>query len=150
MVHLGRKFYQITLWASTYVSQRKWVEVITKQQELMKQRSTVFDTLSISEGFFVGANRVNCAAPFCKYLYLCDAHTIVIDSRGSTLIQDGGRKVVYGTDDGVYLSDFRERNRDPVKVLGLREVLQVDVLEDYQLLVVLSGGKVERLRRLQY
>ena len=46
---------------------------------------------------------------------------------------------MYGTDDGIYLSDFRERNRDPVKVLGLREVLQVDVLEDYQLLVVLSG-----------
>jgi len=55
------------------------------------------------------------------------------------MIQDGGRKVVYGTDDGIYLSDFRERNRDPVKVLGLREVLQVDVLEVYQLLVVLSG-----------
>ena len=69
MVHLGRKFYQITLWASTYVSQRKWVEAITKQQELMKERSTVFDTVSISEGFFIGANRVNCAAPFCEYLY---------------------------------------------------------------------------------
>ena len=50
---------------------------------------------------------------------------------------------MYGTDDGIYLSDFRERNRDPVKVLGLREVLQVDVLEDYQLLVVLSGGTVD-------
>lgn len=62
-------------------------------------------------------------------------------------IQDGGRKVVYGTDDGIYLSDFRERNRDPVKVLGLREVLQVDVLEDYQLLVVLSGRKVDSRRR---
>ena len=49
---------------------------------------------------------------------------------------------MYGTDDGIYLSDFRERNRDPVKVLGLREVLQVDVLEDYQLLVVLSGRAV--------
>lgn len=119
MVHLGRKFYQITLWASTYVNQRKWVDVITKQQEVMKQRSTVFDTISISEGFFIGANRVNCAAPFY-----------------------GGRKVVYGTDDGVYLSDFRERNRDPVKVLGLREVLQVDVLEDYQLLIVLSERQV--------
>lgn len=58
-------------------------------------------------------------------------------------IQDGGRKVVYGTDDGVYLSDSRERNRDPVKVLGLREVLQVDVLEDYQLLIVLSGVKFD-------
>jgi hypothetical protein len=52
---------------------------------------------------------------------------------------DGGQKVVYGTDDGVYLSDFRSRNRDPVKVLGLKDVLQVDVLEDYALLVVLSG-----------
>ena len=69
MVHLGRKFYQITLWASTYVSQRKWVDMITKQQEVMKQRSTVFDTISMSEGFFVGANRVNCAAPFCECLY---------------------------------------------------------------------------------
>lgn len=54
-------------------------------------------------------------------------------------VKDGGRKVVYGTEDGVYLSDFMHRDRDPVKVLGLKDVLQVDVLEDYQLLVVLSG-----------
>lgn len=51
----------------------------------------------------------------------------------------GGRRVVYGTDDGVYISDIREANRDPVKVLALLDVLQVDVLEDYQLLIVLSG-----------
>ena len=143
MVHLGRKFYQITLWASTYVSQRKWVDVITKQQEMMKQRSAVFDTISVSEGFFIGANRVNCAAPFCKYLYLGGGYSSSADAEVLFSIQDGGRKVVYGTDDGVYLSDFRERNRDPVKVLGLREVLQVDVLEDYQLLVVLSGVKFD-------
>ena len=139
MVHLGRKFYQITLWASTYVSQRKWVEAISKQQEMMKQRSTVFDTVSISEGFFIGANRVNCAAPFCEYLHISDGRASLTALLAP---QDGGRKVVYGTDDGIYLSDFRERNRDPVKVLGLREVLQVDVLEDYQLLVVLSGRRV--------
>lgn len=47
--------------------------------------------------------------------------------------------MVYGTDDGVYLSDLREPNQDPVKVLALLDVLQVDVLEDYQLLIVLSG-----------
>ena len=46
---------------------------------------------------------------------------------------------MYGTDDGVYLSDLREPNQDPVKVLALLDVLQVDVLEDYQLLIVLSG-----------
>lgn len=51
----------------------------------------------------------------------------------------GGRRVVYGTDDGVYLSDLRELGREPVKVLSLLEVSQVDVLEDYQLLIVLSG-----------
>ena len=63
--------------------------------------------------------------------------------RGVRLIQlvpsGGGRRVVYGTDDGVYLSDLRDPNRDPVKVLGLLDVSQVDVLEEYQLLIVLSG-----------
>lgn len=65
-VHLGRKYYQMTLWASTYVSQRKWVEHIQKQQDLMRERSTVFETVTLSEGFFLGPNRVNCAAAFSE------------------------------------------------------------------------------------
>jgi RHO1 GDP-GTP exchange protein 1/2 len=113
-VHLGRKFYQITLWAQTQASHRKWIDHIAEQQELMRQRSLMFDTEMLSENFFVGPNKVNCAAPF-----------------------DGGRKMVYGTDDGVYLSDGK--NREPVKVLALLDVTQVDVLEEYQLLLVLSG-----------
>jgi RhoGEF, Guanine nucleotide exchange factor for Rho/Rac/Cdc42-like GTPases len=48
---------------------------------------------------------------------------------------------VYGTDDGVYLSDLRDPQREPTKVLPLIEVTQVDVLEDYQLLIVLSGER---------
>ncbi|ETW79216.1 hypothetical protein HETIRDRAFT_478624 [Heterobasidion irregulare TC 32-1] len=118
-VHLGRKYYQITLWASTHVSQRKWVENIARQQERMRERSTFFETEALSEGFFVGLNRANCAAPFAA-----------------------GRKVVYGTDDGVYISDLREQNRDPVKMLALTDVAQVDVLDDYGLLIVLSEGQV--------
>ena len=54
-------------------------------------------------------------------------------------VSDQGRKAVYGTDDGVYLSNLMERNREPVKVLALKDVEQVDVLEDYQLLIVLAG-----------
>ena len=70
-IRLGREYYEITLWASTYVSQRKWVEHITKQQDLMRERSTIFETVTLNEGFFVGPNRVNCAAPFGKsYLIL--------------------------------------------------------------------------------
>ena len=50
-----------------------------------------------------------------------------------------GRRAVYGTDDGVYISGIWDRGRTPVKVLSLKDVSQVDVLEDYQLLIVLSG-----------
>ena|ERR1700722_11283 len=47
--------------------------------------------------------------------------------------------VVYGTDDGVYLSDLRDQSYDPVKVLNLLDVSQIDILEEFQLLIVLSG-----------
>lgn len=79
----------------------------------------VFETVTVSEGFFTASNKVNCAAPF-----------------------GGGRHIAYGTDDGVYLSDLRDSNREPVKVLALLDVSQVDVLEDYQLLIVLSERQV--------
>ena len=51
----------------------------------------------------------------------------------------GGRWIVYGTDGGLYLSDLHEQRKEPVKVLALLDVVQVDILEDYQLLIVLSG-----------
>ena len=82
----------------------------------MRERSLVFDTVTLSDGFFSGNNRVNCASPF-----------------------DGGRLIAYGTNDGVYFSNLWERNRQPVRVLALMDVTQVDVLEEYQLLIVLSG-----------
>ncbi|KAF8967665.1 CNH domain-containing protein [Flammula alnicola] len=118
-IHLGRKYYNLMLWATSPMSQKKWLEVIYKQQQAMRERSVIFDTVILSEGFFAGPNKVNCAAPY-----------------------SGGRRVVYGTDDGVYLSDLREPNQEPVKVLALLDVLQVDVLEDYQLLIVLSERQV--------
>ncbi|KAJ3507393.1 hypothetical protein NLJ89_g6330 [Agrocybe chaxingu] len=118
-IHLGRKHYQMMLWANTVMSQKKWLEAVFKQQAAMRERSMVFDTVTLSEGFFAGPNKVRCAAPY-----------------------SGGRRVVYGTDDGVYLSDLREPRQEPVKVLALLEVLQVDVLEDYQLLIVLSERQV--------
>lgn len=114
--HLGRKSYTLVLWANSLLSQKKWVESIQKQQVVMRERSMYFDEVVLSDGFFAGQNKVNCAAPFSY-----------------------GRKVVYGTDDGVYISDLREVGREPVKVLTLLEVSQVDVLEEYQLLIVLSG-----------
>jgi hypothetical protein len=61
------------------VSQRKWVENITKQQEAMRERSLIFDTVTLSESFFVGANKVNCAAPFSKLLHRLSGELTLIN-----------------------------------------------------------------------
>lgn len=53
---------------------------------------------------------------------------------------DFGRRVAYGTNEGVFFSDLRNPNRHPVRVLGIPDVTQIDVLEEYQLLIVLSGS----------
>ncbi|EJU03635.1 CNH-domain-containing protein [Dacryopinax primogenitus] len=118
-VHLGRKGYNLTLYANTPISRKKWLENIYKRQEVLRDRSAIFDMVTLSENFFVGANKVLCACPF-----------------------SGGNKVAYGTDDGVYISDVRVLTQDPLKVLAIPDVTQVDVLEEYQLLIVLSERTV--------
>ena len=132
-VHLGRHAYQLTLWASTWVARKKWVENIQKQQDRMRERSSIFDTITLSEGFFGGVNKVNCAAPFSTCRFSCRWPVDTYRYKG------GGRRVAYGTDDGVYFSDLREPKREPLKVVGLPDVAQLDVLDEYQLLIVLSG-----------
>lgn len=65
-VHLGRKSYNLVLYASTPISQQKWLEMIYKQQQVVKDRNTMFNTVVLSENFFSGPNKVNCAAPYSK------------------------------------------------------------------------------------
>lgn len=113
--HLGRKGYSMTLWATTYVSRRKWIESIDKQQQILRERSKVFDTVTLSERFFIGGNKVTCA---CIY--------------------DNGLRIVYGTDSGVYVSD--RSDPVPTKVMQLQQVTQIEVLED--LLLVLAEKQV--------
>jgi hypothetical protein len=60
----------------------------------------------------------------------------------SAISVDRGNRMIYGTDDGVYFSNHRdERLRHPTKVISMPDVTQVDVLEEFQLLVVLSGRR---------
>ena len=66
-IHLGRKYYNLVLWAGTPMSHKKWLEAIYKQQQAMRDRSMIFDVVTLSEGFFVGHNKVNCAAPYGEF-----------------------------------------------------------------------------------
>lgn len=117
LIHLGRKGYTMTLWVPTYAGRKKWLENIEQQQQNLRDRSRIFETVSLTDRFFVGPNKLNCSVPY-----------------------DRGNRMIYGTDEGVYFSNYRdERLRHPTKVLSIPDVTQVDVLEEFQLLVVLSG-----------
>lgn len=53
---------------------------------------------------------------------------------------DGGRKFVYGTDTGIFVSDRRLKASEsrPRRAVEIKGVTQVDVMEEYQLLILLA------------
>ncbi|KAK4649244.1 RHO1 GDP-GTP exchange protein 2 [Podospora bellae-mahoneyi] len=116
--HLGKNGYELTLYASSQSGRQKWLEFIDAAQSKLRARADFFNTTVISSGFFSPQNKINCITPF-----------------------DGGRKLIYGTDSGIYMSDRRARdgNAAPRRVIDVTGVTQVDVLEEYQLLLVLSN-----------
>ncbi|KAK5656198.1 hypothetical protein OQA88_4959 [Cercophora sp. LCS_1] len=116
--HLGKNGYELTLYAANQSARQKWLEFIDTAQQRLRARADFLNTAVISCGFFSGQNKVNCVAPF-----------------------DGGRKLIYGTDGGIYVSDRKSKDKDapPKRVIDVQNVTQVDVLEEYQLVLVLSN-----------
>ncbi|KAJ4418411.1 RHO1 GDP-GTP exchange protein 2 [Gnomoniopsis sp. IMI 355080] len=113
--HMGKNGYELTLYASTQTGRQKWLEFIDTAQQKLRARVDFLNTTILSQAFFTGTNKVNCVAPF-----------------------DGGRKLIYGTDAGIYVSD-RKSGGQPRKILEATNVSQIDALEEYNLLLVLSN-----------
>ena len=63
-VSLGKRTYTVVLYASNALAHRDWLDSISKCQQNIKTHSMVFETVSLSKGFFSGTRRVNCAIPF--------------------------------------------------------------------------------------
>ncbi|KAL4808705.1 CNH domain-containing protein [Aspergillus unguis] len=117
--HLGKGGYEQTLYASSSQQRKKFLELVDEQQTKLRERNSNFYNKNIiCEKFFNAVNRVNCLVPI-----------------------DGGRKLVYGTDSGIYVSDRNPRDKAvrPRKVLDVSQVTQIDTLEEYQLLLVLAN-----------
>jgi RHO1 GDP-GTP exchange protein 1/2 len=58
----------------------------------------------------------------------------------NALTIDGGRKLAYGTDSGIFVSDRKPHSNakmTPIRVHALSNVTQIDVLEEFGLLLVL-------------
>jgi hypothetical protein len=133
--HLGKNGYELTLYASNQSSRQKWLELIDTAQQKLRARADFLNTTVITSGFFAGTNKVNCVAPFGKFPRAGTDSGWVTD-----VVPDGGRKLIYGTDNGIYMSDRRSKdNATPKRVIDVPSVTQVDVLEEYQLLLVLSN-----------
>lgn len=58
----------MTLWCPTYAGRKKWLENIDAQQAALRDRSKIFDTVSLTDRFFIGVNKLNCAVPYGKFL----------------------------------------------------------------------------------
>lgn len=83
-----------------------------------------------------------CAKSTASRLTVC---ALISQSRETKLTRclDNGNRLIYGTDEGVYFSNLRDdKLREPVKVISLADVTQVDVIEDFQLLIVLHERTV--------
>ncbi|KAF2646314.1 Rho1 guanine nucleotide exchange factor 1 [Massarina eburnea CBS 473.64] len=115
--HLGKGGYEVTLFASTQISQQKWMEHIDTQQRTLKERSNIFTQTILNEGYFSAAMRVTCAVPL-----------------------DGGRKLAFGTDAGVFVGDRKPKDAShkPRRVLDCKAVTQIDVLEQHSIVLVLA------------
>ena len=93
------------------------MEHVDAQQRSLKERNNIFVKTILNQGYFTAAIRVNCCVPI-----------------------DGARKLVLGTDAGIYVTDRKPKDasQKPRRVLDCKNVTQVDVLEQHNILLVLS------------
>ena len=134
--HLGKAGYELTVYASNQAARKKWLEYIDSAQQRLRARADFFNTTVISSSFFVGANHVNCVSPFGKFSSHLVQFKICFVTNG---VVDGGRKLLFGTDNGIYVLDRKNKEQIPRRVLETTSVTQIDILEEYQLLLVLSN-----------
>ncbi|KAF2768386.1 citron like protein [Teratosphaeria nubilosa] len=114
---LGKGGYELTLYCTSQIQREKWMQHIQTQKERLSERHKIFTMTKINEGYFTSTVKINCCRPI-----------------------DGGRKLVIGTDYGVYLTERKPKDASikPKRVLEYKLVTQLEVLEQHQILIVLA------------
>lgn len=65
--HLGKGGYELTLYTSTHVQRRKWMEYIENQQNTLLSQSHFFAKSILCAGYFTSTNRINCLVPIGEW-----------------------------------------------------------------------------------
>ncbi|CAG8530410.1 12743_t:CDS:10 [Cetraspora pellucida] len=113
---LGKKGFAVTLYATTVIGRKKWIEHIEKQKELNEKGKVFEKTVLIEKRHFHETHKILCAVFFDDY-----------------------RKLAFGTDNGVYVLDISQNQTSAVQALQIEKVHQIEILEDYRLVLVLTG-----------
>ena len=61
--HIGRGGFDLTLYATSHVSRRKWMEAVETQQVKLRDRGNFYTKSILCDDFFTSAHRVNCCVP---------------------------------------------------------------------------------------
>lgn len=137
--YLGRKGYSMTLWASTYAGRKKWFEHVDEAQGKLRKRSNIFETMTLGPVSAFTPPLPAQPAPGSGHPPKPVPTEQEREVHPTCCVPfDFGRRVIYGSNNGVFLSELRKDARAPTKVLPLRDVTQIEVLEEYQILLVLA------------
>ncbi|KAG7664648.1 ROM2 [[Candida] subhashii] len=120
---LGSNQVHVSLFADDVAVQSQVLQQVQQQQKKLIDNSDLFSLTKFETRRFQGNNKINCAVP-CY----------------------GGKKLLYGTDSGVWVSTVRSINMnssdkivsDPTMVISKVYVTQIEVLVEYSKLLVLS------------
>ncbi|KAG7191876.1 RHO1 GDP-GTP exchange protein 2 [Scheffersomyces spartinae] len=120
---LGRNQVHVTLFADDLTNQNQVLQQVYKQQKKLIEQNDIFLLSKYFTRRFHGNNRINCAVP-CY----------------------GGKKLLYGTDTGVWVATVRSISMtsnekiclDPTLIITKMYVTQMEVLVEYGKLLVLS------------
>ena len=121
LVHLGKNGGIYTFSSYSAADRQSWIDAIEDQQSLLMNRKQRFDLVTFTSHFFKNSNRVNCSTSYLSSLIL-------------------------GTDEGLYVGPEKVSSEEDedlsstpfVKVLDLEKITQVDVLTDYDMIIILA------------
>lgn len=116
--YIGIHGYELTLYG-TPATQKILASKIEAQTKKIMADNDVYTLTPLCSNFFDSQNRINCVVPF-----------------------DGGRKLLYGTDSGVYTGDRLAANTPRNKVISKVNIIQAEIIQEYQMLVALCDKKL--------
>jgi hypothetical protein len=116
--YIGIHGYELTLYG-TPATQKILATKIEAQTKKILADNDVYTLTPLCSNFFDSQNRINCVVPF-----------------------DGGRKLLYGTDSGVYVGDRSSANSSRTKVISKVNIIQAEIIQEYQILVALCDKKL--------